>query len=51
VHLIIYDIPTDTLAVKEVTLKRGWGGKGILGCDFLQGMLNKFPLNLEEQRA
>jgi hypothetical protein len=51
VHLVIYDIPTDTLAVREVVLKRGWGGKGILGCDFLQGTLNKFPMNLEETRA
>jgi hypothetical protein len=36
--------------MKEVTLNRGWGGKGLLGCEFLQGMLNKFPTNLEEQR-
>jgi hypothetical protein len=46
VHLAIYDIPGDILTVKEVTLKRGWGGKGLLGCDFLQGSLHKFPLNL-----
>jgi hypothetical protein len=38
------------LALKEVTLGRGWGGKGLLGCEFLQGMLNKFPTNLEQQR-
>jgi len=31
-------------------LKRGWGGKGLLGCDFLQGLLNKFPANLEEKK-
>lgn len=50
-HLAIYDIGLDTLALKEVTLSRGWGGKGLLGCEFMQGMLNKFPTNLEEQRA
>lgn len=50
VHLAIYDIASDTLALREVTLGRGWGGKGLLGCEFLQGMLNKFPTNLEQQR-
>lgn len=45
-HLAIYDIGLDTLVLKEVTLGRGWGGKGLLGCEFLQGMLNKFPTNL-----
>jgi hypothetical protein len=51
VHLVLYDIATDAVLVKEVVLKRGWGGKGLLGCDFLQGLLNKFPHNLEQQRA
>ena len=32
VHLILYDIVTDSLIMKEVVLKRGWGGKGLLGC-------------------
>lgn len=50
VHLAVYDIASDTLALREVTLGRGWGGKGLLGCEFLQGMLNKFPTNLQEQR-
>ena len=50
VHLALYDIVTDNLIMKEVVLKRGWGGKGLLGCEFLQGLLNKFPQNLELQR-
>lgn len=50
VHLILYDIVTDSLLMKEVTLNRGWGGKGLLGCEFLQGILNKFPQKLEEER-
>lgn len=50
IHMALYDIASDILFTKEVTLKRGWGGKGLLGCEFLQGLLNKFPSNLEEQR-
>jgi hypothetical protein len=50
VHLAVYDIASDTLGLREVVLARGWGGKGLLGCEFLQGMLNKFPTNLQEQR-
>jgi len=50
IHLALYDLGTDNLIIKEVALKRGWGGKGLLGCEFMQGLLNKFPHNLEEQR-
>jgi hypothetical protein len=50
VHLVVYDVPTDVLSVREVKLKRGWGGNGLLGCDFLQGLLNKFPANLEGRK-
>lgn len=50
VNLVVYDIVTDCLLIKEVVLQRGWGGKGLLGCEFLQGLLNKFPHNLEQQR-
>ena len=47
---MLYDLVSDHLSTKEVVLQRGWGGKGLLGCEFLQGMLNKFPHNLEEER-
>lgn len=47
VQLALYDIASDSLLLKNVELRRGWGGKGLLGCDFLQGLLNKFPTQLE----
>jgi len=32
IHLAVYDILNDDVSIKPVLLKRGWGGKGLLGC-------------------
>ena len=45
VHLAVYNINIDDLKIVEVVLARGWGDKGLLGCQFLEGHLNKFPKN------
>lgn len=50
VNLAIYDIITDELIMRAVELNRGWGGKGLLGSEFMQGMLNRFPIRFEETR-
>lgn len=50
VHLALYDFANDQLFIKEIILRRGWGGKGLLGCEFLQGMLHKFPNDFEVQK-
>lgn len=50
VHFALYDMLSDRVILKRVLLKRGWGGNGLLGCEFLQGQLYKFPLNLKERR-
>jgi hypothetical protein len=50
VHLALYDMLTDEVRIKPVLLKRCWGGNGLLGCEFLQGQLYKFPLNIKERR-
>ena len=50
VHLALYDMVSDEVSIKPVLLKRGWGGNGLLGCDFLQGQLYKFPNDLRERR-
>jgi hypothetical protein len=50
IHLALYDMLTDEVRIKPVLLKRGWGGNGLLGCEFLQGQLYKFPLNIKERR-
>ena len=49
-HLAVYDMLSDEVRICSVLLKRGWGGSGLLGCEFLQGQLYKFPLNLKERR-
>ncbi len=50
VHLALYDMLEDEVNIKPVLLKRGWGGSGLLGCEFLQGQIYKFPSNLKERR-
>lgn len=50
-HLALYDMESDEVRIRPVLLKRGWGGNGLLGCEFLQGQLYKFPLNLNEKRS
>lgn len=50
IHFAVYSIPNDELRVVPVLLERGWGDKGLLGCEFLEGHLYKFPKNLEEIR-
>jgi len=50
VHLALYDVLSDEVSIKPVLLKRGWGGDGLVGCQFLQGQLFKFPHDLKERR-
>lgn len=47
VNLALYDMVGDEVNIKPVLLKRDWGGKGLLGCDFLQGHVFKFPSKLK----
>lgn len=48
--MALYNINTDELKVTPVLLARGWGDKGLLGCQFLEGHLNRFPKNLASIR-
>lgn len=51
VHFAVYCIAKDELRLAPVVLARGWGDKGLLGGQFLEGHLNRFPKNLQEIRA
>lgn len=50
VNFAVYDIIDDDLRIVEVQLSKDWGGKGLLGCEFLEGILYRFPTNFEEHR-
>ena len=50
VTLLSYNVVRDKLQSHRVELQRKWGGKGIMGCEFLEGHLNRLPNNLEEIR-
>lgn len=50
VHFAMYNILEDSFRKVGVVLDRGWGGKGLLGGQFLEGNLNRFPKNLKEHR-
>lgn len=47
VNLALYDMVEDEVNIKPVLLRRDWGGKGLLGCDFLQGHVFKFPSKIK----
>jgi hypothetical protein len=51
INFAVYNLATDELRIVPVLLGRGWGEKGLLGCQFLEGHLNKFPKNLLEVRS
>lgn len=46
IHFGVYNLVKDELRVLPVQLEKGWGEKGLLGCEFMSGQLNKFPKNL-----
>lgn len=46
IHFAVYNLLKDELRVLPVQLERGWGEKGLLGCEFVDGQLNRFPKNL-----
>lgn len=35
INLAVYNLRNDDLRMVPVTLQRGWGEKGLLGCQFL----------------
>lgn len=50
IHFATYSLAKDELKIVPVLLARGWGDKGLLGCQFLEGQLNRFPKNLHQIR-
>ena len=50
INLAVYSILKDRVRLAPVVMKRGWGGKGLLGCEFMQGILYKFPSESLTQR-
>jgi hypothetical protein len=46
INLAFYDITNDNLKIVPVLLGRGWGEKGLLGCQFAEGQMKRFPKNL-----